>query len=692
MDSCSSITYNPTNKVWVVVGDASQNYNNVVAYTTFIDGSGGWTRSTSSNFDSTYSKLNGIIWTGSVWLASCGAGSGLLASTSVATGSSSWNNTIANLQINNVLTTPSKFTNAVAFTKISMSLLTTGMISNTGVGAGVGALFRANTGRTQGLMGNESSSVIVRSTNGSDATTWSPTFSKNFLICVGGGIIRDSSNNGGYNRMSYSYDGGVTWTPCVSLALSGFNNNSFGFYGNIRTVKYSNGIWVAGGDTNALYGNTLAYSRDGVNWIGSGGSQIFGTTGSCYAVCCNNSGRWVAVGGRNGENAAAGSNYTMAWSDDGINWTPIIGSRALFTIVCQGVSYGADASGVGMWTAIGRGVLQTSTSTGIAYSYDGKNWFLSQTSPALFVTSTNLPSERYTMAAQYWKCVAISSSGQYQSALNGSNGLIYTSSDYGVSWTARLQFISGDWRGISISETGQYQTAVSYSGNSSAFSVSAGTYIHTSSDYGVTWIQRKQYSYNWTGISISSTGQYQSACNVNNYVYTSSDYGVFWTPRTFASGDWRSISVSSSGKYQSVCMYNNYVYTSYDYGVNWTSRSFSSNGWQCISVSGNGKYQTVVGNGVSPWYSLNYGVDWYSAGQSGWNWTTVALAASGRFQIATNTSWNQLWFSNNYGQSWSYMDSGAVFSVCYSIGISSSGQYIIILVEHFRTCNMILDH
>jgi hypothetical protein len=261
--------------------------------------------------------------------------------------------------------------------------------------------------------------------------------------------------------------------------------------------------------------------------------------------------------------------------------------------------------------------------------------------------------------------------------LNGSNGLIYTSSDYGVSWTARLQFISGDWRGISISETGQYQTAVSYSGNSSAFSVSAGTYIHTSSDYGVTWIQRKQYSYNWTGISISSTGQYQSACNVNNYVYTSSDYGVFWTPRTFASGDWRSISVSSSGKYQSVCMYNNYVYTSYDYGVNWTSRSFSSNGWQCISVSGNGKYQTVVGNGVSPWYSLNYGVDWYSAGQSGWNWTTVALAASGRFQIATNTSWNQLWFSNNYGQSWSYMDSGAVFSVCYSIGISSSGQYII---------------
>lgn len=67
-----------------------------------------------------------------------------------------------------------------------------------------------------------------------------------------------------------------------------------------------------------------------------------------------------------------------------------------------------------------------------------------------------------------WTAVGVSSSGRYQTAAislspNVTDGRIYTSSDYGVTWiaaSAPAPYDLSPWVSIAISSTGQYQTAV----------------------------------------------------------------------------------------------------------------------------------------------------------------------------------------------------------------------------------------
>ena len=58
----------------------------------------------------------------------------------------------------------------------------------------------------------------------------------------------------------------------------------------------------------------------------------------------------------------------------------------------------------------------------------------------------------------------------------------------------------------------------------------AGGYIYTSTDYGATWTQRAD-SRNWRGIAIAADGKYQTAVVYGGYIYTSTDYGATWTQR-----------------------------------------------------------------------------------------------------------------------------------------------------------------
>jgi len=121
-------------------------------------------------------------------------------------------------------------------------------------------------------------------------------------------------------------------------------------------------------------------------------------------------------------------------------------------------------------------------------------------------------------------------------------GYIYTSSDFGVTWTARMTDVNRNWASISISSTGQYQTAVVN-----------GSTIFTSTDYGVTWVQRSTATKTnaFTRIKSSASGQYQLATsgpvsNLNGQLYVSSDYGQSWIPRRGLTS-WLGGAVSATG-------------------------------------------------------------------------------------------------------------------------------------------------
>jgi hypothetical protein len=99
----------------------------------------------------------------------------------------------------------------------------------------------------------------------------------------------------------------------------------------------------------------------------------------------------------------------------------------------------------------------------------------------------------------------MSASGQYQLAcIGGSSGYIYTSSNYGVTWTQNINAPSAFWLSISISSSGQYQVACNTSGTY--------IYIYMSMDYGYTWKYTFNNNFggatNYSTIAISSSGQY----------------------------------------------------------------------------------------------------------------------------------------------------------------------------------------
>jgi photosystem II stability/assembly factor-like uncharacterized protein len=123
----------------------------------------------------------------------------------------------------------------------------------------------------------------------------------------------------------------------------------------------------------------------------------------------------------------------------------------------------------------------------------------------------------------------VSASGQYQTAVvyGGASGFIYISSNYGVTWTSTATSVgTQSWQAVAMSASGQYQTAV----------ISTG-FLYISSNYGVTWTQTAT-SQTWQAVAMSASGQYQTAV-VNSgtvgYIYISSNYGVTWTPQTATS-------------------------------------------------------------------------------------------------------------------------------------------------------------
>ena len=120
-----------------------------------------------------------------------------------------------------------------------------------------------------------------------------------------------------------------------------------------QSVAYGNGRWIATG-SNIPNSNTIAYSDNGINWIGLGiPIFIYG----CYGVAYGN-GRWVAVG--------RGSNYTIAYSDNnGITWTATGTNIYSNNSSSFGVAYGN-----GRWISVGN----SSTTNTIAYSDDGITW------------------------------------------------------------------------------------------------------------------------------------------------------------------------------------------------------------------------------------------------------------------------------------------------------------------------------
>jgi len=206
--------------------------------------------------------------------------------------------------------------------------------------------------------------------------------------------------------------------------------------------------------------------------------------------------------------------------------------------------------------------------------------------------------------------VSVSLSGKYQTILSCGDSL-YMSDDHGNNWIRLTEndnielynsietFPTG---AVSMSFSGEYQTIASES-------------IYVSKNYGKTWINvfegQDFFERNWDGISMSSTGEYQSAIDNGGFIYTSNDYGKTWISNNnlnTLNKTWQSISISANGNLQTALDNNGGIFVSNDGGNTWNNTTsglgLQNNKWQAVAVSANGQYQTAVVYGGS-FYTSN---------------------------------------------------------------------------------------
>jgi hypothetical protein len=176
-----------------------------------------------------------------------------------------------------------------------------------------------------------------------DGTTWTATGGSinNALGAEWNGLTFVVNQNTATTR--YSYDG-TSWTN-ITTALSAQNGNAVVWSKpHIGTMNIQQPTIVGG---TSSY-NTMAYSKDGINFTALGNSL--------FSAACNdakwNGNLWVAAG--------EGTN-TLAWSYDGLVWTGL--GATTFTQAAYGVAWNGN-----VWLALGTGGNTMATST------DGKTW------------------------------------------------------------------------------------------------------------------------------------------------------------------------------------------------------------------------------------------------------------------------------------------------------------------------------
>ncbi len=249
------------------------------------------------------------------------------------------------------------------------------------------------------------------------------------------------------------------------------------------------------------------------------------------------------------------------------------------------------------------------------------------------IVTANITLYAKWMVPHFWNSITSSSDGIKLAAVVG-GGQIYTSTDSGITWTARDS--NRSWRSIASSSDGTKLVAVEQDGQ-----------IYTSTDSGITWIARDS-NRQWYSITSSSDGTKLAAVVWGCQIYTSIDSGITWVARD-SNRDWNSITSSSDGTKLAALESWGRIYTSTDSGVTWTARDLSRR-WRSIACSSDGTKLAAVDDGGQIYTSTDSGVTW-TARDSNREWQFITSSSEGT-NLAELVFWADLHF---YGF-WDYLE------------------------------------
>ncbi|UXH79388.1 WD40/YVTN/BNR-like repeat-containing protein [Roseateles amylovorans] len=230
--------------------------------------------------------------------------------------------------------------------------------------------------------------------------------------------------------------------------------------------------------------------------------------------------------------------------------------------------------------------------------------------------------------------VAVASSADGLRLLAASTTTLYTSTDGGVSWIARVA--GPPWSAVASSSNGLKLVAVANGGS-----------IYTSTDGGLNWVTDGT-SRGWSAVASSTDGTHLVAAAYLGQIWTSTDSGATWTPRE-ANRAWRAMTSSADGQVLVAGTNGDRLYVSTDAGVTWTARA-TTQYWWALAATADGKrlYATVDTGAI--WVSNDFGTTWESQAANR-TWRGITSSSDGRFVVAA-TSGGSLYESTDNGVTW----------------------------------------
>jgi len=257
------------------------------------------------------------------------------------------------------------------------------------------------------------------------------------------------------------------------------------------------------------------------------------------------------------------------------------------------------------------------------------------------------PANGYEFPGSAWVAREASSSRAYSAvatSLDGkvvvaavSGGSLYTSQDYGVTWTSRDS--SRSWAELACSADGSTMAATVFNG-----------LVYVSTNYGTNWTATGGPSGAWVGLSISADGNTLAAVVQNGPLYLSTNRGGTWTSQSGAgTRNWSSVAMSADGSKLIAAVNPGYLYTSTDRGGTWKQGALSAS-WSSVASSADGVTLVAAISGGAIYVSTDSGMNWISRGSSG-KWSSVASSTDGK-RLAAAQAGGQIFTSSDSGVNW----------------------------------------
>lgn len=308
----------------------------------------------------------------------------------------------------------------------------------------------------------------------------------------------------------------------------------------------------------------------------------------------------------------------------------------------------------------------------------GSGWKLGQNA-GQYVAAASFPGSQPGAAwiprgsAQSWQAVASSADGtKVLAAVSG--GLLYTSTDSGMSWTPQTNGIANagvqNWSSVASSADGTKLVAVVYGGQ-----------VYTSGDSGATWMpQANAGTRNWYAVASSADATKIAVVVSSGQIFVSTNSGIFWNAHGTSQG-WEAIAASADGTMFVATAYGGQIYTSPDSGSTWFAHDNSRN-WIPVASSSDGAKLVAAVYGGAIYTSTNSGANWSPqttgvANGGNQNWVSAASSSDGS-HLVLSANGGQIYTSTDSGATWTARDSSRVWS---SVASSSDGTKLVAVVS-----------